>query len=68
MNDSESEPRDVGEDSAAFVEYDDQQTELGYDSGGIPLYILILWIAFIGVYIVAAATLTFPDLFEWIGT
>ncbi len=48
-----------------FVERDDKATELGYGDGGTPLYIGILWVAFIIAYIAVMVWLALPDLRAW---
>jgi hypothetical protein len=53
-------------EEAAFVERDDQRTELPFDKGGVPFYIALLWAAFIVAYVVAMSLLALPDLRAWL--
>jgi hypothetical protein len=57
--------RPSGEQEAAFVERDREPTRLGYGSGGVPLYVSLLWVAFIIVYIVVMSLIALPDLRAW---
>ena len=48
-----------------FIERDDKQTSMAYDSGRIPLYIVVAWVVFIVTYIVVMALVALPDLRAW---
>ena len=50
-----------------FEESDDHTTTLGYDRGGVPLYIAIAWVVFIVTYIGVMAAVALPDLVAWAG-
>jgi hypothetical protein len=56
---------DPERDSAAFVERDDRETELGYGSGGVPFYVALAWVGIIVAYLVAVVWLILPDFFTW---
>ena len=60
MNDSVSEHA-----NAPFVESTDKPTILGYGDGGVPIYIGILWVAFIVAYAVVMLVLALPDFRAW---
>jgi hypothetical protein len=48
-----------------FIERDDKQTSMAYDSGRIPLYIVVAWALFIVAYVVVMALVALPDLRAW---
>jgi hypothetical protein len=50
-----------------FVESDAGRTELPYDEGKVPLYVALVWVAFIVAYFVGVLTLVLPDLRAWMG-
>jgi hypothetical protein len=63
MSASESEP---GKDE--FVERDDAETPLPFGSGGVPLYIAVLWVGFVIAYVTVMSLLALPDLRAWLKT
>ena len=48
-----------------FIERDDKETELGYDTGGVPFYVAVLWALLIVAYLVVMFTLQMPDFLAW---
>jgi hypothetical protein len=60
MSDGASKPSDE-----PFVEHDDRETIMPYDKGGVPVYIALLWVAFIITYIVVMSLVALPDLRSW---
>jgi hypothetical protein len=48
-----------------FVERNDRPTKMAYDSGRVPIYILVAWVVFIIAYVVVMALLALPDLKSW---
>jgi hypothetical protein len=59
MNDEGSEKE------APFIERDDRETTMAYDTGRIPLYIVVAWVCFIVAYVVVMAIVALPDLRAW---
>ncbi len=59
---------DQAKEEEAFVERDDRETVLPYDKGGVPIYIALLWVAFIITYIVVMSLVALPDLRSWMGS
>ncbi len=53
------------EDSPQFVEDDHRKTELGYDDGGVPVYVALIWVAFLASYVVYMVYYGLPDLSAW---
>ena len=60
MTDSESERE-------GFTETDDSPTQMGYGSGGVPLYVALLWMLFLASYIAYMLMYGLPDLSGWEG-
>jgi len=56
---------DQGKQEEPFVERDDRETVMPYDKGGVPIYIALLWVAFIITYIVVMTLVALPDLRSW---
>ena len=50
---------------APFIEHDHRQTSMAYDTGRIPLYIVVAWVLFIVAYVVVMALVALPDLRAW---
>jgi len=64
MNDAASKQSQPAPDEP-FVERDDRETLLPYDTGGVPIYIALLWVAFIVAYVVVMSLVALPDLRAW---
>lgn len=64
MSASASDPPS-GEQEQAFVERDREPTRLGYDKGGVPFYVTILWVGFLISYALVMTLIALPDLRAW---
>jgi hypothetical protein len=56
----------TGEPMVAADDSDDAPVRLSYGPGGVPLYVAILWVAFLIAYVVVMSILALPDLRAWI--
>jgi hypothetical protein len=65
---SDAASKEAKPEEEAFVEHDDRATLLPYDKGGVPIYIALLWVAFIITYIVVMTLVALPDLRSWMGS
>jgi len=57
--------RPSGEQDQAFIEKDREPTRLGYDTGGVPLYVSLLWVGFLISYVLVMSLIALPDLRAW---
>jgi hypothetical protein len=62
MSNAGSEPT---KDLPPFVEQDDHKTRFDYDSGGVPVYVAVLWVLFLASYVVYMVLYGLPDLAAW---
>jgi len=51
-----------------FVEDDEKPTAMPVDTGGVPLYVALLWVGFIIAYVVVMSLLALPDLRAWLAS
>ncbi len=42
---------DAGEERAVFKDSDNAVTEMDYDTGGVPLYVAVVWVVFLACYV-----------------
>lgn len=63
MSARESESAAVGDE--VLTEDDSRETEMAYDSGGIPAYVTVAWVLIIGSYIAYMLFFGLPDFREW---
>jgi hypothetical protein len=56
---------DPTNDLPPFVEQEDQKTRFDYDSGGVPVYVAVLWVLFLASYVVYMVIYGLPDLAAW---
>ena len=54
-----------GEDPELLVETDQLETRFGYDSGGVPVYVAVIWVAFLCSYVIYMLYYGLPDLTAW---
>ena len=46
-------------------EPDQERVKIGYGDGGVPLYVGLIWVAFIISYFVFMAIFALPDFLSW---
>ncbi len=57
--------RESDTEKEPFVEDDGEQTWIAYDRGGLPTYVLLVWIALVVGYGTYMVLLSWPDLMSW---
>ena len=67
MNDSGSKPEGAEDGQEPFVESDKNATTMAYDSGGVPMYVAIIWVLFLASYVAYMVKYGLPDLSAWGG-
>lgn len=67
MSASESETVKTEESAATqpYKEYDQHPTQLGFDRGGVPLYVALIWVVFLASYVAYMVVYGLPDLTAW---
>lgn len=68
MNGAGSDDPVIVESAEPAVESDDRPTRFGYGDGGVPLYVGLVWVAFIVCYLVVMSVVALPDLLAWISS
>lgn len=48
-----------------FQESDAAETEMGYDEGGLPIYIAALWVTFLVTYVIYMVYYALGDISAW---
>lgn len=67
MSDSASENAPASEEKQLLTEYDDQKTEMTFDNGGVPMYVALIWVAFLASYVAYMVVYGLPDFTAWSG-
>jgi hypothetical protein len=58
-------PTNAPEEKRAFTEYEQSETELPFDKGGVPVYVALIWVGFLAVYVIYMVMYALPDYSLW---